>query len=283
MSAAEITERERRWATPAATLAILAVILVAVWQVILATGFSADGKAEYLREIDGDSGAFVLAFVIRALGAALLAVPLVYLFRAVEARNERARSQLIGLMIAGPLFLAAFAVFEGLSLKDAASDFVARGILGSGDRADDVAQNVLEGAATRDVAAGFGIAGALGFAIAMTYTCYQAMQVGLLTRFWGALGAALGAVSIFFFQFTLLWFIYLGLLIGGWVPKGRPPAWAAGEAVPWPTPGEHAARSLEREQGEAGDEPAAGAGEGEAPEAEDTQPPGERRKRKRRS
>ena len=41
------------------------------------------------------------------------------------------------------------------------------------------------------------------------------MRTGLLTRFWGSLGMALGAVSFIFFQFALLWFVYLGLLLLG--------------------------------------------------------------------
>ena len=79
----------------------------------------------------------------------------------------------------------------------------------------------------------------------MFYTALYGMRTGLLTRFWGSLGMALGAVSFFpvFFQFAVLWFVYLGLLIVGRVPGGRPPAWAAGEPVPWPTPGEKAASS----------------------------------------
>jgi hypothetical protein len=43
------------------------------------------------------------------------------------------------------------------------------------------------------------------------------------------------------FEIALLWFAYFGLLVAGWVPGGRPPAWAAGEAVPWPSPGERMA------------------------------------------
>jgi hypothetical protein len=45
--------------------------------------------------------------------------------------------------------------------------------------------------------------------------------------------------------FTLGWFIYFALLVIGKVPGGRPPAWAAGEAIPWPTPGEKAAAELQ--------------------------------------
>ena len=58
----------------------------------------------------------------------------------------------------------------------------------------------------------------------MVYTCLHAMRTGLLTRFWGSLGMALGAVSFIFFQFALLWFVYLGLLLLGRVPAAaRPP------------------------------------------------------------
>lgn len=85
---------------------------------------------------------------------------------------------------------------------------------------------------------GFELAGRLGFAVAMAYTAFQCLKTGLLSRFWGSLGAALGAVSFLFAEFSLLWFIYAALLIAGWVPGGRPPAWATGEAMPWPKPGE---------------------------------------------
>ncbi len=288
MSPTEIIERERRWATPVALLTILAVALFAVSLVILASTFGADGDAEALREIDKDSGTFVLAYVIRAVGAALLALPLFYLFRAAADRSDAVRRQLIGLAIAGPLFLAVFAVFNALSLTDAASDFVAMGVAGSGDHADDVAQNVIDDSSLRGVAAGFGFAGTLGFAVAMAYTCFQAMRVGLLTRFWGSLGAAMGVASVLgqFFQFTLLYIVYLGLLFGGWTPRGRPPAWAEGKAIPWPTPGERAAESLQGEHSEAGDDGADAAGQDtgdeQAAAPDPPREPGERRKRKRR-
>jgi hypothetical protein len=278
MSPAETIERERRWATPAALGTLLAVGLSFASLILLSSTFGANGNAELLRKIDADSGTLVLTYVIRALGSALLAIPLVYLFRATEARSEKVRSQLIGLAIAGPLFMAAFAIFTGLSLHDAAPAFVAKHVTGSKSHMDDVAQNVINDSAFRNLAAGFGIAGALGFAFAMAYTSLHAMRVGLLSRFWGSLGVALGVGSILFPQYTLIWIIYLGLLIAGWVPRGRPPAWDSGEAIPWPSPGERMAEQM------------SGKGEGDdddttAEEAEPAPPrqPGERRKRKRRS
>jgi hypothetical protein len=275
---AETIERERRWAAPAAFGTFLAVGLSLASLVWLSSKFSADGNAELLRKIDQDSGTLVLVYVIRAIGSALLAIPLVYLFRATEARSDKVRAQLLGLVIAGPLFMAAFAIFTGLSLHDAAPDFVAKQVTGSTSHMDDVAQNAINDASFRSLAAGFGIAGALGFAFAMAYTSLHATRVGLLSRFWGSLGVALGVGSILFPQYTLIWIIYLGLLIAGRVPRGRPPAWDAGEAIPWPSPGERMAEQMSGDGEDGGDAAAE-----EAEPATPPRQPGERRKRKRRS
>ena len=133
---------------------------------------------------------------------------------------------------------------------------------------------------------GFGLAGLLGFTIAVVYTSLWGLRTGLLPRFWGSLGIALGAVFVFFTLFTLVWFVYLGFLLAGWVPGGRPPAWASGQAEPWPKGGslfggrpaeeEAAAPDLDGEviEGEAEEMPEAG----ELPSGE----PPEMRKRKKR-
>ena len=95
---------------------------------------------------------------------------------------------------------------------------------------DDAARDARTGSSVAGLETGLGLAGLLGFTIAVVYCALWGMRTGLLTRFWGSLGMALGAVFVFFTLFTLVWFIYLGLLFAGWVPGGRPPAWASGEA-----------------------------------------------------
>ena len=231
-------------------LTLLAAALSIGALFMVATSFGGGSDAERLRDVNDNSGLFVAAYLVQGLGFALLAVPLVYLFMAARDRNERVRGQFIGLAAAGPLFLAAGAILTAFVFKEAASDFVAKGITGTGDHANDVANDTITGQSLAGVITGVAIAGGLSFAFAMAYTCFQAMRVGLLTRFWGSLGAALGVASIALSQYTPLFFIYLGLLIGGMTPRGRPPAWAAGKAMPWPTPGERAAESLRGEEGE---------------------------------
>jgi hypothetical protein len=80
--------------------------------------------------------------------------------------------------------------------------------------------------------------------IGMVYTCLWAFRTGLLTRFHGTLGMALGASFILppLTQLTLpallAWFMYFGLMLANRTPRGRPPAWEAGFAVPWVQPGQ---------------------------------------------
>lgn len=249
MEPSQVIERERRWARPVAVLTLLAVVLFFAALIVVATNFGAGSDAERLREVNDDSGLFVFAYVVQAVGFGLLAVPLLYLFAAARERSDRVRGQFVGLVVAGPLFLAAGSILTAIVFKEAAGDFVAKGLMGTGDHANNVASDAITNHSLADLITGVAIAGGLSFAFAMAYTCFQAMRAGLLTRFWGSLGAALGVASIALSQYTPLWFIYLGLLIGGLTPRGRPPAWEAGKAMPWPTPGERAAESLRGEDG----------------------------------
>jgi hypothetical protein len=248
---------EKRWSRPVA-LATLAAILLIVGAIVVAGKAvgGGSGESELLQNVDAHRSAQLISSILQAVGVGLLAAPLYYLFRAARARSEAMRGQLVGIVIAGPLFLAALAIFSGISTLHGASDFVAnevprltaKGISLSSDHANEAATDTINEAPLRPLAAGFGIAGQLGFIVGMIYTALYTMRTGLLTRFWGSLGMALGAVSIIFFQFTLLWFIYIGLLLMGWVPGGKPPAWTSGEAEPWPSPGQKAAAGMDDDE-----------------------------------
>jgi hypothetical protein len=244
-SRSEVLAWEERWSLRTGIVALVAVALVLAGILIASQAIgNTDGEAEFLRSVDQHRGDEIFSSVLQAIGLALLAWPLYFLFGAAKARNPTMRGQLVGVVIAAPLFLALAAIITGVSYLDAASDFLAKEVAGSSDHANNIASDSISGASLRTLGAGLGIAGVLGFTIGMLYTCLQAMRVGLLTRFWGSLGVALGAVSILFFPYNTLWFVYLGFLLLGRVPGNRPPAWAAGEAIPWPTPGEKAAADL---------------------------------------
>ena len=81
----------------------------------------------------------------------------------------------------------------------------------------------------------------LGLVMAMVYTPLWAMRTGLMTRFWASLGMALGVAVILlpFAQLALvIWFLALGILLLGRWPRGTPPAWEAGVAIPFTRPGD---------------------------------------------
>lgn len=279
-----VLARERKWALPVALMTLLAIVLL-VASAIVISPVNGDGDAEVLRAAHEHSSAVTLSSVLQAVAFVLLVAPLVYLFRAAQARSPKVRGQLIGLVIAAPLFLSVASVLNAVATDEAASDFVAgkasadltvneakadcrserrddpdafREEYGAGEDdggvlrcaeetvTDDAATNAIADAPTRDAATGFGLGGRLGLAFTLLYTCLWAMRTGLLTRFWGSLGMALGvAALLLLIQFTLIWFLYFALLAAGWIPGGRPPAWEEGRAIPWPSPGEKAATELE--------------------------------------
>jgi hypothetical protein len=288
-SKAQTRARESRWAVPVGIASILGVVLLIVAKPLSVNG---DGSADFLREAHANAGSVLLSGLMQVLAFLLLALPLVYLFRVVRARSDRVRPQLIGLIVAAPLFLAAS---SGLSIgvtdegadtfasgeadssltateaqeecseerKEEGADFLvdeydpAKGE--SPQRAcenrkveDDKASNALTESSLAPLATGLGLAGALGFAVALLYSGLWAMRTGVLSRFWGSLGMVAGVAVLLgpvFLLVTFVFFVYFGLLALGLVPGGRPLAWAAAEAIPWPTPGERAAAEMEPEGG----------------------------------
>jgi hypothetical protein len=310
----EILARERRWAAPVGAAALLTVLLL-IAASIIGGAISGEGDAELLRSTQEHGSALTLSGIVDAIAFALLGLPLVYLFRVVEARAEGMQRMIIGLVVLAPICLAISTGLGVVARHNAADQFTSGkakstlskveaekecqatlkdkgaksfrdeytpergetslGVCEGEEIEDDEAANAISEASPAALATFFGIAGGLSLVFGLFYTSLWAMRTGVLSRFWAAFGMALGvAVVLGITPFLLIWLAYLGLLIGGWVPGGRPPAWAAGEAIPWPTPGEKAASELSPEADEKNGLPAA---DDPSPEAEEQEePPDER-------
>jgi hypothetical protein len=106
------------------------------------------------------------------------------------------------------------------------------------DAKDNLAKDLIDNSGAVKTGALLRFPAILGMVIALIYIPLWAMRTGLLNRFWATLGMALGA-SLILLPFGILglviWFAALGLMLAGWWPGPPPPAWAAGEAIPWPT------------------------------------------------
>jgi hypothetical protein len=115
-----------------------------------------------------------------------------------------------------------------------------------GDAGDAQLGDLQEDSSLRNALLYFGLAGTLSFVVALFYTSLHAMRTGLFTRFYGTMCMAL-AVAMVLIQplLTVALLVFLGgvvLLTLGRFPGGTPPAWEAGEAMPWPKPGEEEAQ-----------------------------------------
>ena len=241
LSPQEAIARERRWARNVAVVTFIAALLVLVSLFIEGGGLiEGDTDAERLRSLDDKSGALLVVSIARAIGLAMLSIPLLYLFRAAQARSDAVRGPLIGFCFIGPILFGIQSIVGWAASTEIASDFVQAPAMG--DAAEKLADDLIEDSSLRQAAAGLLLPALLGLVIGMVYIPLQAMRTGLLTRFWATLGMALGAALIIVPLVPLIglmmWFVFLGLVIVDRWPGERPRAWEAGRAIPWPKPGE---------------------------------------------
>jgi hypothetical protein len=81
----------------------------------------------------------------------------------------------------------------------------------------------------------------LAFAAGMIAVAINALRVGLIPRWMGILGIFTGVLIFLPIGGATLevvpafWMVMMGILYVGRWPNGEPPAWAAGEARPWPS------------------------------------------------
>jgi hypothetical protein len=244
MSKQQLIEREQRWGPTAGLLGIIGVILILLPAFAGLGGdfntLPADEYAERLEAFEANRGEILAAQIIQAIGLLLFAPPLLFLFQAAMHRSSAVRRQLMPLTVIGPV-LYAVALMLFYVAYDAAAPAFAEGAPAAGDR-DQFAEDTLTEESAYGLYLGLQLAAALSLVVAVIYTSLQAMRAGLLTRFVGTLGMALGVGFLLFGPLGPLalgiYLLTISLLIAGWWRGPRPPAWETGEAIPWPKPGQ---------------------------------------------
>lgn len=243
MNREQILEREQRGARLAGFAAIAAAPLYIVSVALDQSGSVplTGAETERYRAIDAAAGDLLFAVILRSAAFALLVFPLLYLFRAAQARSDRVSAPMVGFVFIGPVLLAAQGVFAWIAQTQVASDFVAQS--GAGGDIYTLLDDLVESSTAFGIAQNLLFPALLGLIVVMVYVPLQAMRVGLLTRFFATLGMALGASALFIVPAIsllalMIWFGWLGFTILDKLRKGRPPAWDAGVAVPWLKPGQ---------------------------------------------
>jgi hypothetical protein len=282
-------EWERRWARRVAIAAIAAAFLFLAGVILQAGLVDQKDEATQLTSTHDHSTALLGGAILLAVGAAFFSAPLYYLLRAAKARNDTIRSSMLAFAFIGPILLGVRSILGWIATRDIANTFIA----GSNHSAD-TAKHLIDSSNLADTATALGLPAVLGLVVAMVYIPLMAMRVGLISRFWGTLGMALGVgaalLGLVAFVGLAFWFAYIGFLIGGWLKDGRPPAWDAGEAIPWPPPEPRGGRKdipgvVEGDGTEidVGPDPAAEPGAAEPPVADDSaESQGQRRKARKR-
>lgn len=231
-------ERENaRWAAGAAFASAALTIAAGLYFRAKVTG-SADDNVEGIILVHDNKSDLLISSILQAIGTALLAPALYYLFRATRFRREQLPEAIRYLVIGAPILGGAFSIVHQLQLASVSDRVVAKLPLAP-QAAKDLVNNEL-GKGSVVAVSGIGTAAGLGIAFMFLLVSLNAMRAGLLSRFMGVLGIIVGVLLVIPLQGNLpvvqvFWVAALGMLYLDKWPQGRGPAWETGEPIPWPS------------------------------------------------
>ena len=235
MSPEQLSQERRRGLFAAVAAMVSGVVFVAgaIWyQAVNAD--APDGKnddADTLRYFDRHGSEYLGASILQAVGILLLVVVAVHLYRAAKDRNPDQSMLVLLVGVYGPVAFAASTLIRAITFSIVSDDFAGRALPLQTERAADD----LRDSPALDIANGLGLTGVLALGFWLIKGSLDAMRIGLLTRFMGIMGIALGPALVLGFGLLVmpLWLVALGVLFLGRWPRGMPPAWVTGRAEPW--------------------------------------------------
>lgn len=209
-------------------------------------------RAAEVRYLDHHTVGVISGSVLSAIAVAALTLVLLFLARSARFRRPESWVAAAPLVLGGGIAVALLNLVHQMVLAIEAHDFTS----GSDFSAKAVDKALLTTGSGGILLGLLGLLAALALAVGMIAVMMGAMRVGLLPRWLSVLGILSGLLFLPFFNAPTLqliptfWLVATGILLMERLPNGDPPAWAAGQARPWPTQAEVRAQ---REQAKASD------------------------------
>jgi hypothetical protein len=190
-----------------------------------------DPRLAQARIVDKNAIENILGWTVTGLGLLLIGWPLRFLRRAESARSGRRSTLAMVFSTYVPPMIGVAGVVLGVVGTIESHRFV------TGTNHTTQAYNHIVGAPLIDILTAVYYLGTFLLAVAFIMISLRAMGVGLLTRLIGILGIFAGVVFVIPLVplplLQLIWLVSVGLLLLELGGLRLPPAWAAGEAIPW--------------------------------------------------
>jgi hypothetical protein len=204
-------------------------------------------RAVEVKYISHHAFALIAGSTIKSIALVVLTLVLLLLFDAARFRRPETWAYARPLVLVGGIGLAVINIAHQIVGSIRAHSFA----VGHDFTSHAVEQALTKGAV--NVGSQYlDLLAALALTAGMIVVSLNAIRVGLLTRWMGVIGIFSGILILLPLGGATLeivpafWMLGMGILYLGRWPNGDPPAWAAGEARPWPTQTE---RRAEREEG----------------------------------
>jgi hypothetical protein len=204
-------------------------------------------RAAEVRYISHHAFALIAGSVLAAIALVALTLVLLLLLDAARFRRPETWAAARPLVLAGGLAVALVSVVHQIVSAIQTHNFSV-----GHDFSNHAVDQVLTKGTANLVIDYVALLAGLALAAGMIATMINVLRVGLLPR-WVAILGMITAVLLFLpiggAQLEVIpafWMVATGILLMGRWPSGDPPAWASGEARPWPTPAE---RRAERDGG----------------------------------
>ncbi|HTU77997.1 MAG TPA: hypothetical protein VMF09_04485 [Solirubrobacteraceae bacterium] len=180
--------------------------------------------------------ALIAGGALSAIALGMLTLILLVLLDAARFRRPETWRPARPLVLYGGILAALVSVGRELASAILAHNFVV-----GHDHSIHAAEQALTAGTVNGVVNYLALLGTLALTAGMIGTMLAALRVGLIVR-WMAILGMFAAILIFLpllgqeGEIVLaFWMVMMGVLYAGKWPNGEPPAWAAGEARPWPS------------------------------------------------